>query len=232
MLIPLKPAEFNKLIPAVATGNQFSSALGNPRKILQRVMISSIGGVITLLISQNQVASQFYSLWLIIGVSFLLYILWGPILEASKKNSLMRKYPFSALFIGELTNIRLVEKIVNRHEQANNRGELELVEDRRTWMNIELIDEDGFLSNMSFPIEKDYQSIREGMKIRCLVMSNSNSFNRISAISDAWIPSRRIWVGEYPYLLKPAFEELCILKQQQRSRPTNSNTSFTNQYNK
>ena len=83
MLIPLRTGELNKLVPAVATGNQFSAALGNPRKILQRVLISSIGGVITLLISQNQVASQFYSLWLLIGVIFLLYILWGPIIEAS-----------------------------------------------------------------------------------------------------------------------------------------------------
>ena len=51
MLFPLRPIELSKLIPAVATGNQFKAALGNPRKILQRILISSIGGVITLLIS-------------------------------------------------------------------------------------------------------------------------------------------------------------------------------------
>ena len=62
MLIPLRPGEIDKLIPAVATGKQFNSASGDPRKLLQRLIISSIGGVITLLISQNQVASQFYSL--------------------------------------------------------------------------------------------------------------------------------------------------------------------------
>ena len=66
--------EINKLIPSVATGKQFNSALGNPQKIFQRIMISAIGGVITLLISQSQVTSQFYSLWLVLGVIFLLYI--------------------------------------------------------------------------------------------------------------------------------------------------------------
>ena len=71
MLIPLRSFELQKLIPSVATSNQFSEALGNPRKILQRIIISSIGGVITLLISQSQVSSQFYSLWLILGVIFL-----------------------------------------------------------------------------------------------------------------------------------------------------------------
>ena len=63
MLIPLRPGELERLIPAVATGNQFAAALGNPQKILQRVMIASIGGVITLLISQSQVASRFYAIW-------------------------------------------------------------------------------------------------------------------------------------------------------------------------
>ena len=38
MLIPLRQNELDKLIPSVATSNQFTSALGNPRKILQRVI--------------------------------------------------------------------------------------------------------------------------------------------------------------------------------------------------
>ena len=87
MLLPIKKNEIDKLIPSVATGNQFNSALGNPQKIFQRLLISAIGGVITLLISQSQITSQFYSLWLVLGVVFLLYILWGPILEASRINS-------------------------------------------------------------------------------------------------------------------------------------------------
>ena len=65
MLIPLRRGELNRLVPAVATGNQFSAALGNPRKILQRVLIASIGGAITLVISQILVGSQFYSIVLI-----------------------------------------------------------------------------------------------------------------------------------------------------------------------
>ena len=42
MLIPLRQNELDKLIPSVATSNQFTSALGNPRKILQRIIISSM----------------------------------------------------------------------------------------------------------------------------------------------------------------------------------------------
>ena len=104
MLFPIKQNEINKLIPVVATGKQFNSALGNPQKIFQRIMVSTIGGVITLLISQSQVTSQFYSLWLISGVVFLLYILWGPILEASRKNSKLKSFSFAALVDGFISD--------------------------------------------------------------------------------------------------------------------------------
>ncbi len=209
MLIPLRSGELEKLIPAVATGSQFKMAMGNPQKVLQRIMVSSIGGVITLLISQSQGQNQFGSILLLAGVVFLLYILWGPILEASRKNSKLRKFSNVALFNGFISSVSLKEKIESRHEQANKRGELELVENRRTWMIIELEDEEGYLGKISFPLDKKHQSIRQGSRIICLVFSLTRNFERISAFSDAWIPSQRLWVGEYPFLLRPAFEDLC-----------------------
>lgn len=209
MLFPLRPGELNTLIPAVATGNQFKYALGNPRKILQRILISSIGGVITLLISQNQESSPFHPLWLMSGVAFLIYILWGPILEASLINSKVRKYPIAALFYGRILNIYTKEKVEKRTEQASKTGSLEIVEDRRTWMFLELGDEDGYLGKVNFPMEKAYSILREGENIACLVLGNRKDFSQISAITDAWLPRKNLWVGDYPYLLRPAFIELC-----------------------
>ena len=212
MLVPLRPGELNRLIPPVATGNQFRQSLGSPRKILQRVMISSIGGVITLLISQSQVASRFYALWLVIGVVFLLYILWGPIIEAGQTNSKLRRYPFAALFDGQVIEVFTREKVENRHEQANKLGNLEIVESRRTWLFLEIEDEDGYLGQVSFPMDKNHQSIRKGSRLCCLVLSQRRDFSKVSALSDAWLPTQRLWVGDYPYLLRPAFEELCKMR--------------------
>tara|TARA_Y100001968_G_scaffold329926_1_gene380426 strand:- start:6575 stop:7225 length:651 start_codon:yes stop_codon:yes gene_type:complete len=211
MLIPIRLVELQKIIPAVATGNQFSSALGSPRKILQKIMISSIGGVITLLISQSQVTSQFYSIWLILGVVFVLYILWSPIYEASRKNAKLRRYQNCALFEGKVVDVSTRELIENRHEQANQRGELELVENRRTWMILELEDDEGYLGQISFPMQQKHQRIRNGNMIRCLVFSNRNDFGIINELSDAWLPQLNQWVGEYPFLLRPAFEDICYL---------------------
>ena len=207
MLFPIKQSEINKLIPSVATGKQFNSALGNPQKIFQRIMISAIGGVITLLISQSQVTSQFYSLWLVLGVIFLLYILWGPILEASRKNSKFKSYSFSALVDGYISDVYVEDRVENQQEQANKEGRLELVEKRRSYVVVDMEDEDGYLGNIYFPLKNKFNILRKGMRINCVVFSNRKDFSAIQAISDAWCPEIKLWVGHYPFLLRPAFEE-------------------------
>ena len=216
MLIPLRPGELQRLIPAVATGSQFRAALGSPREILQRVMVAAIGGVITLLISQSQMASRWGPFWLVTGVVFLLYVLWGPIVQAGQRNATLRRYPSAALFEGEVAEVTTRERIENRHEQADSSGKLELVENRRTWMLLELEDEDGYLGRLAFPMDKKHQVIRKGTVVRCLVLSDRKDFSRVSALSDAWIPGLRLWVGDYPFLLRPAFEELCQLRLARR----------------
>ena len=216
MLIPLRPGELQRLIPAVATGNQFRVSLGKPQEVLQRLMIAAIGGVITLLISQSQMSSRWGPFWLVAGVVFLLYVLWGPILQAGQRNATLRRYPAAALFEGEVADVITRERVEKRHEQADSRGQLELVENRRTWMLLELEDEEGYLGRVAFPMDKKHQSIRRGSVIRCLVLSERKDFSKIGALSDAWLPGMRMWVGEYPFLLRPAFEELCQLRLSRR----------------
>ncbi|KRO94366.1 MAG: hypothetical protein K9J75_02725 [Cyanobium usitatum Tobar12.5m-G36] len=211
MLLPLRPGELLRLIPAVATGPQFNACTGNPRKVLQRVLISVIGAVIALLISQTLLfSSQFGPVFLVVGFVFALYLLWGPILEAGQKNSTLRRYPAAALFEGQIADLYTREIVEERREQANNDGRLELVENRRTWLTLELEDEEGYLGKVRFPFEKKHQQIRAGMVVRVLVLSERKDFSQVGAISDAWLPQLKLWVGEYPFLLRPAFEELCL----------------------
>jgi hypothetical protein len=211
MLLPLRPGELLRLIPAVATGPQFNACTGNPRKVLQRVLISVIGAVIALLISQTLLfSSQFGPVFLVVGFVFALYLLWGPILEAGQKNSTLRRYPAAALFEGQIADLYTREIVEERREQANNDGRLELVENRRTWLTLELEDEEGYLGKVRFPFEKKHQQIRAGMVVRVLALSERKDFSQVGAISDAWLPQLKLWVGEYPFLLRPAFEELCL----------------------
>ena len=211
MLIQIKQNQISKLIPSVGTGGQFKYALGDPRKILQRLIISSIGGVLNLLLFISQSSTQTENLWLLLCVIFFLYIIWGPILESSRKNSNFKKSKFFSLFDGYISDIYKIEKIESSREQSNRKGRLELIEKKRTWLVIELEDEDGYLDKISFPMENKHSQIRIGSNIRCLVSSNYRNFDRELFLSDAWIPDANIWIGEYPYLLRPAFEEICYI---------------------
>ena len=211
MLIPIKQSQISKLIPSVGTGSQFKYALGDPRKVLQRLIISSIGGVLNLLLFISQSSTQTENLLLLLCVIFFLYIIWGPILESSRKNSSFRKSKFFSLFDGYVSDIYRTEKIESSREQSNRQGRLELIEKKRTWLIIELEDEDGYLDKISFPMENKHSKIRIGSNIRCLVSSNNLNFDRDLCLSDAWLPDINLWVGEYPYLLRPAFEEICYI---------------------
>ena len=211
MLIPINNNQVSKIVPSVATGGQFKYALGDPRKILQRLIISSIGGVITFLISVSQDRNQTYSLWLLLCVLFFLYILWGPILEASRRNLSFRKYKFFSIFEGFISDIYKIERVETSREQTNRSGRLELIEKKRTYLVIEIDDEDGYLSKITFPMENKHSSLIKGQVIRSLVASNNRNFDRNIEITDAWLPEINLWVGDYPYLLRPAFEEICYI---------------------
>ena len=211
MLIPIKQNQISKLIPSVGTGGQFRYALGDPRKILQRLIISSIGGVLNLLLFISQSSTQTENLWLLLCVIFFLYILWGPILESSRKNSSFKKSKFFSLFDGYISDIYKTEKIESSREQSNRQGRLELIEKKRTWLVIELEDEDGYLDKISFPMENKHSQLRVGYSIRCIVSSNYRNFDREIYLTDAWLPDLNIWIGEYPYLLRPAFKEICCI---------------------
>ena len=211
MLIPVKLSQIARLIPAVGTGGQFKYALGDPRKILQRLIISSIGGIISFLISISQTGNQTYNLWLLLCVVFFLYIIWAPILESSRKNLQFRKYKYFSIFDGYVSDIYKTEKIESSREQSNREGRLELVQKKTTLLVLELEDEDGYLNKMSFPMENKHSQIRIGSNIRCLVASNSRHFNKEIFLTDAWLPEINLWVGVYPYLLRPAFEEICYI---------------------
>ena len=140
------------------------------------------------------------SVWLVIGITLLLYVLWGPILEAGQRNSGLRRYPAAALFEGTIADLYTRERLEDRQEQADRSGRLEVVENRRTWLCLELEDEDGPLGVLRCPLLKEHRNLRRGMVLRCLVLAERADFARIGALSDAWIPQARLWVGDYPYL--------------------------------
>ena len=60
-------------------------------------------------------------------------------------------------------------------------------------------------------MENKHSNIRIGANIKCLVSSDYRNFDRDLFLTDAWLPDINLWVGEYPYLLRPAFKEICYI---------------------
>ena len=60
-------------------------------------------------------------------------------------------------------------------------------------------------------MENKHSLLKKGVNIRCLVTSDSRNFNSKLVLTDAWLPDLNLWVGDYPYLLRPAFEEICFI---------------------
>ena len=60
-------------------------------------------------------------------------------------------------------------------------------------------------------MENRHSILTRGLKVKCLVSSNNRAFNGKLFLTDAWLPEINLWVGDYPYLLRPAFEEICFL---------------------
>ena len=122
-----------------------------------------------------------------------------------------RKYKFFSIFDGYVSDIYKTEKLESSREQSNRQGRLEVINKKRTWLVIELEDEEGYLDKINFPMENKHRQIRVGAKIRCLVTSNNRNYDSDVYLTDAWLPDINLWVGDYPYLLRPAFEEICYL---------------------
>ena len=78
-------------------------------------------------------------------------------------------------------------------------------------------------------MENKHSQIRVGSSIRCLLTSDNPNFERDFYLTDAWLPEINLWVGEYPYLLRPAFEEICYIylnRQQMLIKMMNSKLNF------
>ena len=104
------------------------------------------------------------------------------------------------------------DRVENQQEQANKDGRLEVLEKKRTWVVLDIEDEDGFIGNISFPLQNKFNVLTKGLRINCIVFSNRRDFDKIQAISDGWCPEINLWVGSYPFLLRPAFEEFVNMR--------------------
>ncbi len=196
-----------QLIPLIATGKQYAYYWGKWSDILNRFLISVVGIVVVLILGLL-FGDQGEALILLLGGIMSLYWLWCPVYQASRRNSANRRFKYSGFWRGKVLDVFLTEELIGEEETVNQRGELVIVENRERWINLILGDETGFEVEVQAPLERIYKGIKPGQTAELLVLSNKLDLSQVNKISDAYIPQRNIWVGQYPYLQRDIFLEV------------------------
>ncbi|MGB8691088.1 MAG: phosphate ABC transporter permease [Microcoleus sp.] len=219
MLIPLTRETFQELIPAVATGAQYKYFWGKPPDFLRRMLISAVV-VVLLLVIYNFAGSDVGPLVLITGLIAGLYWLWGPILWASLRNAECRKYKYCGFWQGRVLDIYITDEVTSQEETVNQKGQLVIVDNLEPRINLEVGDKTGFRTTLKAPLQKNHQGIVPGQAALMLIMSNQEDLGRIAKVSDIYIPSREVWVSDYPYLRKDVFVEMSQQIKKGREKKT------------
>jgi hypothetical protein len=224
MLVPLTRQSFEELIPAVATSEQYKYYWGKFPDLLKRLLISTViicAMIIVYFINQD--TGGIIIVFVIIGG---LYWFWAPVLWASLRNIDCRKYKYCGFWQGRVLDVFVTEELVGQEESVNKKGQLVIIDNFEERINVEVGDTTGFSTIIKAPFKRVHDQIQPGQAVLMLVMSNEPDLGQIEKVSDIYIPSRKIWVSDYPYLRRDLFLEISntLKKSRKSSPPSNEET--------
>lgn len=223
MITPLKRKNFDELIPAVPTSEQYQYYSGNGQNVFRRVAIS-IASVIIFTILYNRVhennPSSFAALAMFVCAALGgLYWMLEPVVLASIRNAKLRRFAYCGFWQAEVLDVYVSQEVLAREEKVDSRGRMDVSYDAESFLNIELGDETDFVTTLRLPMRRELKRIRPEQTVYMLLFSNDRRFGRVSRqTSDAYIPQYNLWVGDYPYLRRDAFIDLTkyMVKRSQR----------------
>ena len=219
MLIPLTQEKLEELIPRIATVDQYRHSWGQPADFLRRMLVSVVGGVFVFFL-RLFLPPALHLLPFILGIVAGFYWLWSPVYLASRRNAEIRRYSYGGFWRGRVMDAFITDEVIGAEETVNKRGDLVIVENRERRLTLEVGDKTGFTTQIQVPLRRDHRLIRRGDLAEMLVLSNRPDLSRINMVSDIYIPDHKLWVSDYPYVLKNSFREVSkkLMRQQQRRR--------------
>ncbi len=207
MLVPLTRQKFEQVIPRIASAEQYKYYWGKSADFLKRLLISVVAVLVVLLL-RILLGRSFSPILFGLGLIGGLYWFWGPVYWASLRNQKYRRYPYSGFFRGRILDIFLTEELISTEENVNQKGELVLIENRERRLNLEVGDETGFITTVQVPLRKDHKVIATGQIAEMVLLSNSPDLSDIDEVTDLYIPSRKLWVSDYPFLQRDMFVDV------------------------
>jgi hypothetical protein len=219
MIVPLTRQKFEQIMPLIATGPQYKYYWGKFPDFLQRLLISVVSVAVTFVV--KVLLGLDFGLVFVIGLIGAFYWLWGPVFWASMRNAKCRRYKYSGFFRGRVLDYWITEELIGKQETVDNKGDLVIVENREKQIHLEVGDDSGFTAEYKAPLRVAYKVVARGQRAEMLVMSSRPDLSRIEEISDIYIPSRDIWVSDYPYLRRDFFTEVSsrLRRDEEDERP-------------
>jgi len=220
MLVPLTRQKFEQIVPLIATGLQYKYYWGKFANFLQRLLISVVA-IVGILLVRALFGLHFGPIIFVLGVISAFFWLWYPVFQASMRNVQCRRYKYSGFFRGRVLDWWITDQLIGKQETVNSKGELVIVENREKRINLEVGDDTGFTIEFDVPLRPSHKAIARGQIAEMVVMSNRPDLSSIEEFTDIYIPSRELWVSDYPYLRRDFFSEVGrrLREDRQERRP-------------
>jgi len=123
---------------------------------------------------------------------------------------------YGSLFLGHVSDVCVVEDTASDEEfdledfedYEMETDELEQLAGTPYLLRVRLLDDENRELQIHARMSEEYLDIQLGMPAVMILLSKSQSFSKLAALTDVHIPDANCWVGDYPYLNRPEIEAL------------------------
>ena len=123
---------------------------------------------------------------------------------------------YCSLLLGRIDDVCVVENNAATEEYdidefqvyKSDEDELEEISGLPYLIRIRVSDDEGRELQIHSRLSEEYLGIEQGMPVAGILLSTSQTFSSLSAMSDIYVPDASCFVGDYPYLNRPGMEEL------------------------
>lgn len=125
---------------------------------------------------------------------------------------------YGSILLGRVEDVCVVENNAATEEfdldefqdYTSEEDELEKFSGFPYLIRMRIGDDEGRELQIHARLSEQYLGIEEGMPAVGILLSTSQSFSSLSAMSDIYVPEATCFVGDYPYLNRPEVEELFL----------------------
>lgn len=202
-IVILNPEELDRVLPVLPFSEQADFFAGGAAQAVQRW-----GASLALTVLFSKAA--------LLAATSLTWPLWWPWARAANKNFGIRsKVEYGGIW---RTRILGVESGNRPRPKFGEEEELRTMPRFSAMKTCTIVvgEENGAQTKLVLPFDARYEYLRPGQPAEVLVLSSSTSFSDIKAIKDVYLPDKRLWLAEYPYIDRAEFVEVSLDIERER----------------